>query len=102
MAKELGGKLATMSNRIAAVTGKGVTKRWLSDRKANPVHPQMSSYAAVAARHRFLRGFDAQALDDLYHLLYCRMGQQGLAHKQAPISKATQHIQLNKAISLLN
>ncbi len=93
MLKELAGKQPTMANRIAAVTGKGVTKRWLADKKATPLHPQMNSYAAVACRHRFLRGFDAVALEELYRLLYCRMGEQGLAHKQAPISKASLHIQ---------
>lgn len=98
MTAELKGKLPTMANRIAALTGKGITKRWLSDRKANPCHPQMNSYAAVAARHRFLRGFNPDALDDLYRLLYCRMGEQGLAHKQAPISKAS--LNLNPAEQL--
>ena len=92
MTTELAGKIPSMANRIAAVTGKGVTKRWLSEQNANPCHPQMNSYVAVAARHRFLRGFSGIALDDLFRLLYCRMGEQGLAHKQAPISKASQQL----------
>ena len=90
LTKELAGQIPSMANRMAALTGKGVTKRWLSDRKASPCHPQMNSYSAVASRHRFLRGFSASALEDLFRLLYCRMGELGLTHKQAPISKASQ------------
>lgn len=90
MAKELACNLPTIANRIATVMAKHVTKRWLMDNKAAPVHPQLNSYVAVARRHRFLRGFCA--LRELHQLLYCRMGVQGLAHKQGPISEAGPYI----------
>lgn len=84
MVQALAGKLPTMANRVAVVTAKYVTKRWIKRKRAFTRHPQLKSFHSVTLRHRFLRGFCA--FRDLYQLLYCRMGLR--ARNQDPISKA--------------
>ena len=82
MKKRLGNKPATLENKIAMISAKGVTKRMLMDVKAAPAHPQMNSYQAIVMRHRFVKGFNA--IDGLNEIA-SRMGREGLADKPFPL-----------------
>jgi len=80
-------KPPTFPNKIAVVCQKHVNKKFLSDVKASPIHPQMNSFAAFFLRYRTVRGFTA--LEDLHRELYSRAGREGYASRStAPLSKA--------------
>ena len=92
----------TLENRVKAVCQKHVTKKFLQDNKASPIHPQMNSYAAVVTRHRFLKGFDREALQILVKDLFGRAGREGYAAKSTPLSRTvicSDHILTSEAFS---
>ena len=86
LTKLLNGKLNTMANRVVAVANSNVTKRWLTDNKVKPAHPQMNSYEALALRHRFVKGFTQAKF--LYKTIFGKMGLLGKAHMPSPLPKA--------------
>jgi hypothetical protein len=81
------GKAASLANKLAVVCMKHVNKKYLAEHKANPIHPQMNSFAAFFLRYRTVRGF--HALEELHRELYSRAGREGYASRTtAPLSKA--------------
>ena len=74
--------------KLAAITNKMVTKQWLNSQKVSLLHPQIKSYADLALRHRFLRGFVPEARQRLYDKIVMPLGERGLASKPFPISRA--------------
>ena len=74
--------------KLAAITNKMVTKQWLNSKKVSLLHPQIKSYADLALRHRFLRGFVPEARQRLYDKIVLPMGERGLASKPFPITRA--------------
>jgi hypothetical protein len=92
----------TLENRVKAVCQKHVGKKYLSDQKAAPIHPQMNSYSAVVTRHRFLKGFDREALQILCKDLFGRAGREGYAAKSPPLSRnviCSDHILTSEAFT---
>jgi hypothetical protein len=86
LGEELGNGQPTLEHRLKIVTAKGVTKKWLQNKKAAMSHPVVRDYDALYLRHRFLKGFEP--VDQLFKELYCRMGREGHAAKQSPLTKA--------------
>jgi hypothetical protein len=74
--------------KLAVITNKLVTKQWLNSKKVTLLHPQIKSYADLALRHRFLRGFSQEARQRLHEKIVLPMGEKGLANKPFPISRA--------------
>lgn len=83
----LNGRAPTMVNKLAAM--KPLTVKQVRDLKGAPSHPQMSSYAAISMRFRFLKGFSEEALRSLHELLFERMAQEGLASRPFPLATTT-------------
>jgi hypothetical protein len=67
---------------------KHITRTFLQHVNAHPIHPQMNTYGSVFTRHRFLKGFDGEALQILCEGLYSRIGFEGLAAQNPPLSRA--------------
>ena len=53
----LKGKAATYGNKIEALCTKGVTQRFLDDKWAKVMHPEMSNYTKIVLRVRAVNGF---------------------------------------------
>jgi hypothetical protein len=82
----LKGKSNTMKNRVDAMASPTVSKRWLTENKVRPAHPQMNTYEALALRHRVVKGFAPLKL--LHKAIFCRMGSMGKAHMASPLPKS--------------
>ena len=80
------GKPATFKNRLAALCTKGVTKRFLEDKRAKINHPEMSTYAKVVLRVRAVLGF--HEFHALHKEVNEEIGRKGLAHKPFPLTPA--------------
>ena len=80
------GKTATYGNNIEALCTKGVTKRFLDDKKANAMHPEMSNYTKIVLRVRAVNGF--HEFLSLHHDINEGLGRKGLSHKQFPLTPA--------------
>ena len=81
------GKPNTLAWRVRVVSQRHITRQFLSHVGAHPSHPQMNTYGSVCARHKFLKGFDGEALRVLRDGLYFRIGCEGLAAKTGPLSR---------------
>ena len=53
----MNGKAATYGNKIEALCTMGVTKRFLEDKTAKAMHPEMSNYSKIMFRVRAVNGF---------------------------------------------
>ena len=80
--------LVSMERKLAAVTQKKVTRQFLTQKKVALVHPQIKVYADLALRHRFLRGFCAEARQRLHEKVVVEMGRRGLASRPFPLARA--------------
>ena len=80
----LQGKPPTFKNKLVALQAKGVTKRFLDDKKAKICHPEMNSYAKVVLRVRAVNGF--HEFKTLHELISEELGRRGLLNKAFPFS----------------
>eukprot|EP00971_Amphidinium_carterae_P193878 3846899-Amphidinium_carterae.2 len=76
-------KAVTFSNKLMAVSMKGVTKKFMDSSKVAIKHPQMNSYARVVTRVKALNGFDEW--DRLFSMIAEEMGRLGLSAKAFPL-----------------
>ena len=87
MAALLGNKSGSLASRIDVIADKDITLNKLSkDMKATTTFEEMSSYAMVNQRVRFLKGFDPQALVKLNTKIFSEMGKRGIAHQKFPLN----------------
>ena len=75
----LQGKAPSLKDKLAAIGGTGVTKRFIDDNKIKVEHPEMSSYQRIVQRVRALNGSKQWPL--LHKLVIDEQGKRGLAHK---------------------
>ena len=80
----LNNKPPTFHNKIEAMCTRGVTKRFLEDKKAKIMHPEMFNYLKVVMRVRAVNGFHEFEL--IHQEITEEIGRRGLAHKPYPLT----------------
>ena len=80
----LQGKEPSFKNKLEAIGGKGVNKRFIEEHKVKVEHPEMNTYQRIQQRVRAVNGF--KEWDLLHKLVIDELGKRGLAHKQCPLT----------------
>ena len=87
MVSLLENKSGSLASRIEAIADKDINLNKLTkDWKATTTFDEMTSYAMVNQRVRFLKGFDGQALEKLNSKIFSEMGRRGIAHQKFPLN----------------
>ena len=80
----LQGKEPSFKNKLEAIGGKGVNKRFIEEHKVKVEHPEMNTYQRIQQRVRAVNGF--KEWDLLHKLVIDELGKRGLAHKPCPLT----------------
>ena len=86
MVSLLQGKIPNLRTKVQALSAKGVTKRWLDDKKAKIEHPEMNTYNKVNLRVRAVLGF--YEYEALHEQITGELGRRGLLHRPFPLTSS--------------